>query len=485
MLRISIDSIKQFGSFVPGCYNNTSYHAAGRAIRTSNLYSTMISANPRRCLHSSKLLNKEGQEEDYNEQLISKMSSQNGSNSRQNESEGKKEGKASSVKSLLQHTHSHSHTHMHDNPLLSLNVQQIKKNPGVRITWIGLASNVGMAVGKFVGGITFHSQALLADSVHALSDLVSDFLTLFSVQYASRKPTSEYPYGYGKVETVGSLAVSTILAMAGISIGWSSLCAIVGPVIPHAILESMAGLIGETHSHSQSLTQQATNVNAVWIAAGSILVKEWVFQATKKVAIQTNSNVLMANAWHHRVDSLTSLVALVAITSSYFFNIQSLDNLGGLVVSGLIIKTGGQGILSSLKELVDQSIPPTDPRYLEIESVIKDSIGSLKTDLDLKQSLHVRDLTILASGPNLRATTTLEVPVLHSGQEVGIRFLENAISTIREDLRMKVPNVGKVDVEFVDVTSDFKGDLEHFHDTKSTNHTHTHSDSADTHTHKH
>lgn len=91
-------------------------------------------------------------------------------------------------------------------------------------------------------------------------------------------------------------------------------------------------------------------------------------------------------------------------------------------MSGLIIKTGGQGILSSLKELVDQSIPPTDPRYLEIESVIKDSIGSLKTDLDLKQSLHVRDLTILASGPNLRATTTLEVPVLHSGQEVGIRF---------------------------------------------------------------
>ncbi|QHS76517.1 Mmt2p [Saccharomyces paradoxus] len=484
MLRIGIGSIKQLGSSVPG-YNNTSYHAAGRVIRTSNPYSIVISVNWRKHLHSSTLLNKEGQEESYNEQLVSKKILQDGRNSKRNDSEQIKERTTPSAKSLLQHTHSHSHTHMHDNPLLSLNVQQIKKNPGVRITWIGLASNVGMAVGKFIGGITFHSQALLADSVHALSDLVSDFLTLFSVQYASRKPTSEYPYGYGKVETVGSLAVSTILTMAGISIGWSSLCAIVGPIIPHVILESMAGLIGETHSHSQSLTQQATNVNAVWIAAGSILVKEWVFQATKKVAIQTNSNVLMANAWHHRVDSLTSLVALVAITSSYFFNIQSLDNLGGLVVSGLIIKTGGQGILTSLKELVDQSIPPTDPRYLEIESVIKDSISSLKTDLDLKQSLYVKDLTILASGPNLRATTTLEVPVSHSGQEVGIRFLENAISTIRQDLRLKVPNVGKVDVEFVDVTSDSKSDLEQTHDIKSGSHSHSHFDSANNHIRKH
>ena len=214
-------------------------------------------------------------------------------------------------------------------------------------------------------------------------------------------------------------------------------------------------------------------------------MKEWVFQATKKVAIQTNSNVLMANAWHHRVDSLTSLVALVAITSSYFFNIQSLDNLGGLVVSGLIIRTGGQGILSSLKELVDQSIPPTDPRYLEIESVIKNSIGCLKTDLGLKGPLHVKDLTILASGPNLRATTTLEVPVLNSGREVGIKLLENTISIIREDLRQKVPHLGKVDVEFVDETSACNKSSENSYHNVSTSHMHTHFDSADDHSHRH
>lgn len=464
MLRVSFGPIKTIGSFVPG-YNTTSYRAAKKTLEL-NPYSIGTSINSCRHLHSSRLSNKRLPEDKYNEELLSKKSTQNEPDSKKNYDEPVTKESASSSSEeepLLQHTHGHSHTHLHDNPLLSLNIQQIKKNPGVRITWIGLASNVGMAVGKFVGGIMFHSQALLADSVHALSDLVSDVLTLFSVQYASRKPTSDYPYGYGKVETVGSLAVSTILTMAGISIGWSSLCAIVGPIIPHTILESWAGLVGESHSHSQSVTQQATNVNAVWIAAGSILVKEWVFQATKKVAIQTHSNVLMANAWHHRVDSLTSLVALVAISSSYFLNIQSLDNLGGLVVSGLIIKTGGQGILSSLKELVDQSIPPTDSRYLEIETVIKDSISGLKTSLGLEGPISVKDLTILASGPNLRATATLAVPTLHTGQEVGIKFLENTIATIREDLRSKVPNVGKVDIEFVDATTISNKDLEQSH----------------------
>ncbi|KOG96098.1 Mmt2p [Saccharomyces eubayanus] len=483
MLRVSFTPIKTIGSFVPG-YNTTSYHAAKKTLGL-NPYSTGASINSCRLLHSSKLSNKRLAEDKYNEELLSKINAQNEPDSKQDhDGPIPKESTSSSDESLLQHAHGHSHTHLHANPLLSLNIQQIKKNPGVRITWIGLASNVGMAVGKFIGGITFHSQALLADSVHALSDLVSDVLTLFSVHYASRKPTSDYPYGYGKVETVGSLAVSTILTMAGISIGWSSLCAIVGPIIPHTILESWAGLMGESHSHPQSVTQQATNVNAVWIAAGSILIKEWVFQATKKVAIQTHSNVLMANAWHHRVDSLTSLVALVAITSSYFFNIQSLDNLGGLVVSGLIIKTGGQGILSSLKELVDQSIPSTDSRYLDIETVIKDSISGLKTNLDFEGPLSVKDLTILASGPNLRATATLEVPTLHSGQEVGIKFLENTIATIREDLRSKVPNVGKIDIEFVDAKSASNKDLEQRHSNNSS-HTHTHSNRADDHSKGH
>lgn len=308
------------------------------------------------------------------------------------------------VKSMFTHTHSHGGV----NPLLTLSKEQMMKNPGVRITWIGLGSNVLMAVGKFFGGIAFHSQALLADSVHAMSDLISDFLTLFSVSLSSKKSNDQYPYGYGKVETVGSLAVSTILAGAGVSIGWTSLCAIVGPMIPHTLVETMTSILGTmvtegSGSHSHSHIGATTDINAAWIAAGSIVMKEWIFQATKKVAINTNSNVLMANAWHHRIDSLTSLVALVAITSSHFFGIQSLDDLGGLLVSVLIIKAGAEGMIDSVKELTDQAVPPTDDRYLYVQDLLQKHTQTI-------DNIHVERITVMPMGPKLRAIATLGLP---------------------------------------------------------------------------
>lgn len=350
-------------------------------------------------------------------------------------------------------SHTHSHSHSEPNELLVASISEIRKNSGVRITWIGLVINVGIAVGKFVGGIVFHSQALLADSVHAASDLISDVLTLMSVKMASKKPTSQFPYGYGKIETVGSLAVSTILTMAGVSIGWSSLCAVVGPIIPHTIIESFTALLGTHQGHVHSHTgvpEGVTNINAAWIAGGSIVLKEWIFQATKKIAIRTNSNVLMANAWHHRVDSLTSLVALVAISSSYFFGISSLDAVGGLVVSGLVIKAGGQGMVSSLKELIDQSISHEDERYIKIETVIKDGLDKLVSNNNSDIPYHIKELTILASGPNTRIHAILEAPLQRWGNELGIKEMENVSDYLRTIIKKNISHVGKIEFEFTE-----------------------------------
>mgnify|MGYP003365590101 CR=1 FL=1 len=357
----------------------------------------------------------------------------------------------------LSHTHSHSHSHSEPNELLVASITEIRKNSGVRITWVGLIINVGIALGKFVGGIVFHSQALLADSVHAASDLISDVLTLMSVKMASKKPTSQFPYGYGKIETVGSLAVSTILTMAGVSIGWSSLCAVVGPIIPHTIIESFTALLGthQAHIHSHTgIPEGVTNINAAWIAGGSIVLKEWIFQATKKIAIRTNSNVLMANAWHHRVDSMTSLVALVAITSSYFFGISSLDAVGGLVVSGLVIKAGGQGMVSSLKELIDQSISHEDERYIKIETVIKDGLDKLVSNNNSDIPYHIKELTILASGPNTRIHAILQAPLQKWGNELGIKEMENVSDYLRTIIKKNISHVGKIEFEFTEQEED-------------------------------
>lgn len=354
-------------------------------------------------------------------------------------------------KAQLEHSQSH-HDHSHNvlNPMLVMSKEQVKKNPGVRITWIGLAINVGLAIGKFAGGIVFHSQALIADAVHAVSDMVSDFLTLISVGLASNKPTPDYPFGYGKVETVGSLAVSTILAMAGLSIGWSSLCAIVGPIVPHVIVDSLAGIMGESHTHSHSITKDVTNVNAAWIAAASIVAKEWIFQATKKIAIQTNSNVLMANAWHHRVDSLTSLVALVTITSGYLFNIQSLDAVGGLIVSGLVIKAGVGGMYGSVKELADQSLSYDDQRYLEIESSINEVLQKLVSNNNAEKPYGIKELTVLPSGPNVRANVILEAPLQKWDNVLGVKEFEIVADHLRVILYKDIPSLKRLNIEFVE-----------------------------------
>ncbi|CAI4676876.1 CPA_1a_G0042600.mRNA.1.CDS.1 [Saccharomyces cerevisiae] len=352
---------------------------------------------------------------------------------------------------LHSHTHSHGHTHSHaaHNPLLVLSTEQIRKNAGVRITWVGLGVNVGIAIGKFFGGIVFHSQALFADAIHAISDMVSDLLTLLSVGLAANKPTADYPYGYGKIETVGSLAVSTILAMAGISIGWSSLCALVGPVIPHTIIDTI-GNLGHTHTYSEDIIEDVTDINAAWIAAASIAAKEWIFRATRKIAINTNSNVLMANAWHHRVDSLTSLVALVAISTGYLVNIQSLDTIGGLIVSGLIIKAGGEGMCIAIKELIDQSVSRDDPRYLEIETLVKDTLNKLISNNNSQKPYGLKELTLLSSGPNLRGHLTLEVPLQKWGNILGVNEFEIVTHHLRNVLTNEVSNLRRLDIEYVE-----------------------------------
>ena len=320
--------------------------------------------------------------------------------------------------------------------------------------------NIGIALGKFIGGVVFHSQALLADSVHAASDLISDVLTLFSVNWAEQRPTENFPYGYGKIETLGSLAVSTILTMAGVSIGWSSICAIVGPIIPHTILEVFTTFMGHSHAHvghSHSVTPEGvTNINAAWIAAGSIVMKEWIFQATKKIALDTKSNVLLANAWHHRVDSLTSLVALVAITSSYFFGIQSLDSIGGLLVSGLVIKAGTSGIVDSMNELIDKSLPRTDERYIEIETVIKESLSKLISNNNSDKPYQIKDLTVLLSGRNIRINTVLEAPLQKWNNVLDIKELENVTAYLRTMIKHNIPHVTKVEVEFIEETDPSK-----------------------------
>ncbi|KAH3680788.1 hypothetical protein WICMUC_000139 [Wickerhamomyces mucosus] len=377
------------------------------------------------------------------------------------ESETEQNDSYSFGKLLSNHDHDHSHG---PNKLLILDRKQFWNNPGVRITWIGLLINVGMALGKFIGGIVFHSQALIADSVHATSDLVSDFLTMGTVGLAARGPNNEFPYGYGKVETVGSLAVSSILALAGLSIGWASLISIVGPIIPHTIVDTLNAyhihILSASHgghSHGGAATAaDLTNVNAAWIAGASIVAKEWIFKETSKIAQQTNSKVLLANAWHHRVDSLTSLVALVTITSGHFLNITSLDAVGGLLVSGLIIKAGFNGIKLAINELIDRSIPIDDERYLSIKNELNEILIEMLSNNNSRKNYEIHRLILLTSGPNLHAKLILKVPLQRWNNVLDINEFEIVSQHVKNKLIDKIDNLRNVTIEFIGEKEELK-----------------------------
>ena len=181
------------------------------------------------------------------------------------------------------HGHSHLnpfHTHHHDNAYLT---STNKNDPGVRITRIGLLSNLGMAIAKFIGGWAFNSKAMVADAWHSIADLASDILTLATVSWSLKAPSERFPMGFGKVESLGSLGVSGMLLVGGLYMGWDSAITLIthfNPDAAHGILGHLGHGHGHSHSHGAA-SLGIPSMHAAWLALGTILVKEWLYQASK------------------------------------------------------------------------------------------------------------------------------------------------------------------------------------------------------------
>lgn len=323
--------------------------------------------------------------------------------------------------SIFGHTHSHSHSHGEANELLSTNRETILSNPAVKITWIGTLVNIALALSKGVGGVYYHSQSLIADAIHSVSDMLADFMTLATVNFVERpKKATKFPLGYGKIETVGAVFVSGILLFAGISIGWSSLLQLFEYILPsniyeyastihighsHTPLEGLSSIQGGEHSpgvETGTSGRPIPSMSAAWLAGGSIIVKELLFRKTMSISKEMNSKVLVANAWHHRIDSMTAFVALLTITGGNWFDIAWLDSVGGLGVSLFIIKAGWAPLKDSILELVDRGISKNDELYIGIKNVIS---NELKQE-DLK-GLEMSELSLLTSGAITSAYVTI------------------------------------------------------------------------------
>ena len=198
-----------------------------------------------------------------------------------------------------------------------------------RVTRLGAAANLLLTALKGVVGIVGASPAMIADAVHSLSDLASDVVALFALRVSARPPDEDHPYGHGRFETLGTIVLSFFLLAAAVGIGFDA-----------------AGRFGTDHVPGSI---------ALWGAVVGIAVKELLYQVTVRVGRRHGSSLVVANAWHHRSDALSSVAAFIGIGGARL-GLPILDPLAALVVAGMIAWLAFSLLVASVREVTDESL---------------------------------------------------------------------------------------------------------------------------------
>ncbi len=208
-----------------------------------------------------------------------------------------------------------------------------------RITVVGAIVNIILTIFKIIAGALGRSAAMVADGIHSLSDLLSDIVVLVFTHISSKGKDKNHSFGHGKFETLATLIVSVILVAVGAKL----------------MADGVASIIGVMNGNSIPLPGSI----ALWAAIGSIIIKEILYHATIRTARRTNSPVVLANAWHHRSDALSSIGALAGIAGAMILGEKwtILDPIASCCISIAIIVVAVKMSLPSLAELLETSLP--------------------------------------------------------------------------------------------------------------------------------
>lgn len=227
---------------------------------------------------------------------------------------------------------------------------------GIRASWITIIINIILAVSKIVAGILGSSNAMVADGVHTLSDILTTFVVLMGLKISSKEADDEHPYGHEKYESVFAKILSVLLLLTGIFIGYKSITILIngGIKIPKSI--------------------------ALITAFLSIIVKEGMYWYTIKIARKIKSISMEADAWHHRSDAFSSVGTFVGVLGARL-GFPALDPIAGIIVSMLVIKVGGDLYIKSVKELVDESASKEMLKIIKEKTKSIDGVRGIK---DLK-----------------------------------------------------------------------------------------------------
>ncbi len=202
-----------------------------------------------------------------------------------------------------------------------------------RVTYIGAWLDALLSIVKVTVGFMVGSAALIADGIHSLSDLVTDGFVLAAIHYGRQEPDKDHHYGHGRIETLTTLLLGSVLIFVAGAIAWSSLDR----------LFSGADV-------------NAPGALAIVITVIALFSKEWIFRYTMRVAKRVKSKLLEANAWHSRSDALSTAVVLVALVGAQF-GLGWLDAVAAIIVGLLVGKVGLDLLWESARELVDTALP--------------------------------------------------------------------------------------------------------------------------------
>jgi cation diffusion facilitator family transporter len=205
-----------------------------------------------------------------------------------------------------------------------------------RVTLVSVVWNLILTVAQIIIGFVGHSQALVADGLHTLSDLITDFMVLFALKHGKKAADEEHPYGHARIETAVTMILGIILVAVGAGI---------------AISAGMRLSSAQTFVIPSAMT--------LWIAVITLGAKEGLYRYTMVTADRFDSNMLRANAWHHRSDALSSLIVAAGIGGS-LLGFGYLDSVAALIVALMVVKVGGELAWQSLRELVDTGLAAED-----------------------------------------------------------------------------------------------------------------------------
>ena len=296
------------------------------------------------------------------------------------------------------HDHSHDPAVDDDGKTLLTSSQRYKDT--VRVTLVGSVVDLLLGVSKIFVGFASQSQALIADGVHSLSDLVTDVAVLYAAKHSHQEADEDHPYGHGRIETVVTVGLG--IALMGISIGI---------------------MIDATHRLFNPNTLLSPGMWALVIAGISVIAKEAIYQYTMVISRRYRSNMLKANAWHSRSDAISSIIVMVGIIGS-MAGLTYLDAIAAIGVGIMIAKIGWDLAWHSLKELIDtgleaERVEAIEKSILEVDGV--DTLHILRTrqiGADALVDVHIQVASYLSVSEAHYISETVRCKLIKEIEEV-------------------------------------------------------------------